>query len=1023
MDFDLILNEYERNLSTIENTFSEDKFSRVKKIEVAEKELSSLDKNINMILHEIDNELQNKYISYAIGELYPYLKTFNIAVRTPNYCGNDGITKLISDLEKLYENKARTLSLIAQLKKEIEELSQNYEAKRETIIKAIKTQYEQLTENITVEYDLRGNKTFNVLELPHEILIGNVIKHVSGKTSLIAGDSLRYPLYYNLRKDAGIILQYTRSVPDDVISRMITALAIKTISAYPHGTIKLGIINFVSHPCINALNEGLSKSKISLGEVFTDKKGIDQLISVATQTCIRINSKLLQNDCEDIFFLYENGIKTEQFQFIIIKGALRNIDEANLRTLYSWIESYAACGIKFILADCFDETTLKNKSQEFGEILEKIKGKSAVFSIGNSGIIDSKNRHIELLSLPDSNTDRDVFAYCNQYMKLSNGKREDYISYEKIGFGIDDKKSDDSIYIPIAFNAPNVWNIEFHCTSKSPLANLIVGISGTGKSRLIDAMILNGAIKYSPDELIFHLLDFKDGLSSDAYLSDCRIPHVKVVSRENKAEEANIILSSILQEKEERATKFKYYKVSSIAGYNQCSTQKMPRLIIVIDECQHIFDSDDLTKKCEQIVREGRAAGIHLVLATQAVSQQMMRTIKFVDGRYCFELANQSDAEQLLNKECAKRLSEVNKSSHKAFVTDFSKGDCEIIKIEPAFDGDFDESRTRRSEYARRIREKWNKYAIDVFEVGNQEPYIVSAYDFMRLRHSEILSFYIGINYQNRADINFCLDSEGQSAVFICSSISTIGESLLSSIILQGYHQEINMRVVNATGQKKVGNILSQLAKSQNIVIGCESDYTRILEDVYSEYLVRSKKPNKQYEPILFVVNGLQNILEFKNNIKVKTSPPPIAENPSEEMRMSFSERREARRQATMSSETIGISGKDTFFELLGNSYRVGIHICCSIDSVNVTNTSGQLFSSGDRNIIKQCRYKILDGNAGEEVRNIMENSFKEKMLMGMNENICFISERQRNYYKAKYLQFASSSEAIQQVLSKEENV
>ena len=160
--------------------------------------------------------------------------------------------------------------------------------------------------------------------------------------------------------------------------------SIKILESFPFGTLKIGIINFVSHPCINAFCEGISKTDISYGDIVIDKRGIDQLLNSVTQVCGRINSKLLQSNSSDIFELYEKGINTEQFQLIIVKGALKNIDESNLRALYSWMESYSQCGVKFILADCFDEETLRNKSFEYNELVEKIKNQCSVFSIGSS---------------------------------------------------------------------------------------------------------------------------------------------------------------------------------------------------------------------------------------------------------------------------------------------------------------------------------------------------------------------------------------------------------------------------------------------------------------------------------------------------------------------------------------------------------------------------------------------------------------------------------------------------------------
>lgn len=1018
MDFEATLKEYEAGMREIEEKYITQNRSYTETLRNAEQELSAVNSNIERVLAEINTETANKYIALAINELYPYINSFGIVAKTPHYCGDGGVTLLADELQELYDRKKALKELIESVESELKKIEREYNDNKSNLVSSVQVHYRQLTEDIMVEFDIKDQVPPKAYALPHEVLIGNSIKKTNDALALIDGERLRYPLLFDVKNGKGLVLQYVRSVSDDTISRMITALAIKILESFPFGTLKIGIINFVSHPCINAFCEGISKTDISYGDIVIDKRGIDQLLNSVTQVCGRINSKLLQSNSSDIFELYEKGINTEQFQLIIVKGALKNIDESNLRALYSWMESYSQCGVKFILADCFDEETLRNKSFEYNELVEKIKNQCSVFSIGSSGATLDGNTSIELMALSKSNNDRDVFAYCTHYKEYGNEGTSRYVSYEQIGFGKDSKKSDDSIYIPIAYNAPNIWDIEFHCTSKSPLANLIVGVPGTGKSRLIDAMILNGAIKYSPNELIFHLLDFKDGLSSDAYLSECAIPHVKVVSRENKAEEADIILSSILLEKEERATEFKKYKVSSIAGYNQIPGNQMPRLIIVIDECQHIFDSEILAKKCEQIVREGRAMGIHLVLATQTVTQQMMRTIKFVDGRYCFELASQADAEQLLNKEFAKNIDEIRKSSHKAFVTDFSSGNCEIVKIEPAFDGDEDESRTKRARYAKQIRDKWSQFPIDVFEVGNQEPYTLKDLDIATIKSTGALDFYIGINYQNRSPITLQLERESQSTVFLVSSISNLYENILSSIIIQAYRQRVFMYVVNATGEKNVGKILSLLPPHDALETGDERNYFEILSKVYAEYLKRASAPNNAYEPVVFVVNGLQNILDFKNNTKRKVEGASSNMVDEDSLRhLSFSERRAARASATVES-VMAIAGKETFFELLSNSYRVGIFICCSADSVNMTNSSGQLFSSGDRNIIRQCKYKILDGNAGEDVRNIMENNFKEKMLLRMNENVCFMSERQKNYYKIKYVQFDFATSGINNLLN-----
>ena len=102
------------------------------------------------------------------------------------------------------------------------------------------------------------------------------------------------------------------------------------------------------------------------------------------------------------------------------------------------------------------------------------------------------------------------------------------------------------------------------------------------------------------------------------------------------------------------------------------------------------------------IVREGRAMGIHLVLATQTVTPKMMKTIAFVNGRYCYQTKTDTELGELMGKEFKSRLNEVDKSTHLVFAKDW-KDNGKVKKIIPAFDGDTGDDYICRSGYARKI--------------------------------------------------------------------------------------------------------------------------------------------------------------------------------------------------------------------------------------------------------------------------------------------------------------------------------
>lgn len=152
---------------------------------------------------------------------------------------------------------------------------------------------------------------------------------------------------------------------------------------------------------------------------------------------------------------------------------------------------------------------------------------------------------------------------------------------------------------------------------------LIGGTSGSGKSTLLHDIIINSAWLYSPDELQFVLLDFKSvefGIYSG-------LPHVRVMSTKSDREYGSNVLAYITKEIEYRKKLFG--KASNIEEYND-DIHHVPRLLVIIDEFHNLFVnegslgdlrdsniSSQINKDFNKILKEGRAFGVHLLLATQ----------------------------------------------------------------------------------------------------------------------------------------------------------------------------------------------------------------------------------------------------------------------------------------------------------------------------------------------------------------------------------------------------------------------
>ncbi len=152
---------------------------------------------------------------------------------------------------------------------------------------------------------------------------------------------------------------------------------------------------------------------------------------------------------------------------------------------------------------------------------------------------------------------------------------------------------------------------------------LICGRSGSGKSNFLHVLIQNLAFYYDPDEVQLFLLDYKEGVEFNAYTEPNILEHARLVSVASSVGFGMSFLSWLCKEMQERANLFKQFNVKDLSDYRK--HEKMPRLIVVIDEFQVLF-SDNSTKGKESVERslntllkKGRSYGVHLVLATQTM--------------------------------------------------------------------------------------------------------------------------------------------------------------------------------------------------------------------------------------------------------------------------------------------------------------------------------------------------------------------------------------------------------------------
>ncbi|MEV0325773.1 FtsK/SpoIIIE domain-containing protein [Micromonospora echinospora] len=160
---------------------------------------------------------------------------------------------------------------------------------------------------------------------------------------------------------------------------------------------------------------------------------------------------------------------------------------------------------------------------------------------------------------------------------------------------------------------------------------LIGGPSGTGKTNLIFAWIGALASRYSPSELEFYLLDFKEGVSFARFAQGRRdpswLPHMRLVGiNVNTDREFGLALLRFLAEElRRRADAAKQHEVTKLSELRAVDPKgHWPRIVAVVDEFQMLLAGRDVVAReaadlLEDLARRGRSQGIHLVLASQDV--------------------------------------------------------------------------------------------------------------------------------------------------------------------------------------------------------------------------------------------------------------------------------------------------------------------------------------------------------------------------------------------------------------------
>ncbi len=180
---------------------------------------------------------------------------------------------------------------------------------------------------------------------------------------------------------------------------------------------------------------------------------------------------------------------------------------------------------------------------------------------------------------------------------------------------------------------------------------LVGGSTGSGKSVCLRTIIIH---VMQNTNIKLHLCDLKGGVEFAIFKRSSRVQTFA-----KNMSEAITQLLMLREEMYRRLELFEQQRVVNLDEYNNKTRSKLPRHLLIIDELANItLSNKDLTETLDELLRMARAVGIHIILATQRPSADVLPgTLKAnISATVCFKCRNNVNSQILLDHKGAENL-------------------------------------------------------------------------------------------------------------------------------------------------------------------------------------------------------------------------------------------------------------------------------------------------------------------------------------------------------------------------------
>lgn len=377
--------------------------------------------------------------------------------------------------------------------------------------------------------------------------------------------------------------------------------------------------NFKIYSTINEVDKNIVGSEVATSS---------QKISKVLDDILKSNENIVQKrliDYENLYeFNKEAGDVYERYTLLVIDNFPKGFSDDSFDKLERIILKGEQCGVNVIIN--YNETLVLD---EYGDVEKRVNliKKHMECYFHASGLLfpeEDVPYTLNLGKVPD-NWKSLLDVYCKNV--ASARSKTEPLSRLLIDDGdMFSRNSCKQLVVPFGVGGPGkIQNLVFGKGVSH--SGILVGTTGSGKSTLLNSIILSAIAHYGPEELSLYLLDFKEGMEFSLYANN-QVPQVKFVSIESQQELGQSILHRLCQEITFRSEAFKKTETKDIETYRQKTGKSMPRILVIIDEFQSLFDINanyKIAEKCADymkiIIKQGRSFGINVLIATQGIAR------------------------------------------------------------------------------------------------------------------------------------------------------------------------------------------------------------------------------------------------------------------------------------------------------------------------------------------------------------------------------------------------------------------